>query len=200
MMVRALSSLRKKATPLVGSIKRIGALVRKELELLIKDRVALLVIFLLPLIITGAMGMAQYRVATLDDYYKVAVINQDTTTIPDGTSLSNALINEMYFHANECIIIPMQSYDLALYLLWQREINAIVVIPFGFTSQLAASGSGLVPAYINMTLDGSDVEGQGKVISGITNAIAHLKMDYNYTRNEIIPETQAIWPSNAEGI
>nr|MDO8076865.1 ABC transporter permease [Candidatus Freyarchaeota archaeon] len=199
MMVRALSSLRKIATPLVGSIRRIGALVRKELELLIKDRVALLVIFLLPLIITGAMGMAQYRVTTLDDYYKVAVINQDTTTI-NGTSLSNALINEMYFHANECIIIPMQSYDVALYLLWQREISAIVVIPFGFTSQLAASGSGLVPAYINMTLDGSDVEGQGKVISGITNAIAQLKMDYNYTRNEIIPETQAIWPSNAEGI
>jgi ABC-2 type transport system permease protein len=197
MMMRMLYLVKVKLAPFFGSVKRIGALIRKELESLMKDRLALLVIFLLPIIITGAMGMAQYRITTLDDYYKIAVINQDTTLIAENLSLSNALINEMYMHANECIIIPMQSYDLAVYLLWQRQVNAVLVIPFGFTSQLASQ---MIPAYVNLTLDGSDVEGQGKIIGGVTNAIAELKMDYNYTKYEIIPSTQAIWPSETKGI
>jgi ABC-2 type transport system permease protein len=198
MMERIFASMRKKLVPSAGSFKRIGALIRKELESLLKDKQALLVIFLLPLIITVAMGTAQQRVITLNDYSKIAVINQDTTTV-NGTSYSNALINEMVLHANQCIIIPMQSYDLALYLLWQREINAIVVIPFGFTNQLASSGSGLVPAYVNLTLDGSDVTGQSTVIAGVTNAIAYLKTDYNFTKNDVIASTQAIWPSTTNG-
>lgn len=197
MMMRMLSLVKVKLAPLFGSVKRIGALIRKELESLMKDRLALLVIFLLPIIITGAMGMAEHRVITLDDYYKIAVINQDTTLTAENLSLSNALVNEMYMHANECIIIPMQSYDLAVYLLWQREINAVLVIPFGFTSQLASQ---MIPAYVNLTLDGSDVEGQGTIIKGVTNAIAQLKMDYNYTKYEIIPSSQAIWPSETKGI
>jgi ABC-2 type transport system permease protein len=197
MMMRMLYLVKVKLAPFFGSVKRIGALIRKELESLMKDRLALLVIFLLPIIITGAMGMAQYRITTLDDYYKIAVINQDTTLTAENLSLSNALINEMYMHANECIIIPMQSYDLAVYLLWQRQVNAVLVIPFGFTSQLASQ---MIPAYVNLTLDGSDVEGQGKIIGGVTNAIAELKMDYNYTKYEIIPSTQAIWPSETKGI
>ncbi|MBS7249365.1 MAG: ABC transporter permease [Candidatus Freyarchaeota archaeon] len=197
MMMRMLSLVKVKLAPFFGSIKRIGALIRKELESLMKDRLALLVIFLLPMIITGAMGMAQYRVTTLDDYYKIAVINQDTTLTAENLSLSNALMNEMYLHANECIVIPMQSYDLAVYLLWQRQINAVLVIPFGFTSQLASQ---MIPAYVNLTLDGSDVEGQGTIIKGVTNAIAQLKMDYNYTKYEIIPSSQAIWPSETKGI
>ncbi|MEM2135841.1 MAG: ABC transporter permease [Candidatus Jordarchaeaceae archaeon] len=197
MMMRMLSLVKVKLAPLFGSVKRIGALIRKELESLMKDRLALLVIFLLPIIITGAMGMAQHRITTLDDYYKIAVINQDTTLTAENLSLSNALVNEMYMHANECIIIPMQSYDLAVYLLWQRQINAVLVIPFGFTSQLASQ---MIPAYVNLTLDGSDVEGQGTIIKGVTNAIAQLKMDYNYTKYEIIPSSQAIWPSETKGI
>ncbi len=197
MMMRMLYLVKVKLAPFFGSVKRIGALIRKELESLMKDRLALLVIFLLPIIITGAMGMAQYRITTLDDYYKIAVINQDTTLTAENLSLSNALINEMYMHANECIIIPMQSYDLAVYLLWQRQINAVLVIPFGFTSQLASQ---MIPAYVNLTLDGSDVEGQGTIIKGVTNAIAELKMDYNYTKYEIIPSSQAIWPSETKGI
>ncbi|MEX2752159.1 MAG: ABC transporter permease [Candidatus Freyarchaeota archaeon] len=197
MMMRMLSLVKVKLAPLFGSVKRIGALIRKELESLMKDRLALLVIFLLPIIITGAMGMAQHRITTLDDYYKIAVINQDTTLTAENLSLSNALVNEMYLHANECIIIPMQSYDLAVYLLWQRQINAVLVIPFGFTSQLASQ---MIPAYVNLTLDGSDVEGQGTIIKGVTNAIAQLKMDYNYTKYEIIPSSQAIWPSETKGI
>lgn len=200
MMEKIFNSLRKKSTPLIGSLKRIGALVRKELESLMKDRLALIVIFLLPIIITGAMGMAQYKVTTLDDYYMIAVINQNTTLYNDSISLSNELIHEMYRHANECITVPMQSYDLAVYLLWQREINAIVVIPNGFTTILAASGTSPIPAYINLTLDGSDIEGQGTVIKGITSAIAELKIDYNFTKNEIIPSTQAIWPAETAGI
>jgi ABC-2 type transport system permease protein len=199
MMNRIFTSIRKNLVPSAGSVKRIGALIRKELESLLKDRQALLVIFLLPLIITIAIGMAQQRVTTLNDYYKIAVINQDTTTV-NGTSYSNILINEMFWNANECLTVPMQSYEFALYLLWQRQINAIVVIPFGFTNQLASSGSGLVPAYINLTLDGSDVEGQGTIIKGVTNAIAQLKIDYNFTKNEIVPSTQAIWPSETTGI
>ena len=202
MMRKIFTLLKKKSTPLIGSIKRIGALIRKEIESLMKDRLALLVIFLLPLIITGAMGMAQYRVITLDDYYRIAVINQDTTTYGvNNVSLSDELIHEMYFHANECITIPMQSYDLAVYLLWQREINAIMVIPDGFTTQLAASGGGIpVVSYVNLTLDGSDVEGQGTVIKGVTSAIAELKIEYNFTKNEVIPSAQAIWPAETEGI
>jgi ABC-type multidrug transport system permease subunit len=200
MMNKIFTSLKKKSTPLIGSLKRIGALIRKEIESLMKDRLALLVIFLLPLIITGAMGLAQYRVITLDDYYRIVVINQDTTTY-NGTSFSNELIHEMYLHANECLTIPMQSYDLAVYLLWQREINAIMIIPEGFTTQLAASGGEIpVVSYVNLTLDGSDIEGQGTVISGVTSAIAELKIDYNFTKNEVIPSTQAIWPGETEGI
>ncbi|MEM2144738.1 MAG: ABC transporter permease [Candidatus Jordarchaeaceae archaeon] len=199
MMAKIFESMRRKAVPLAGSIKRIGALIRKELDSILKDKQALLVIFLLPTIITLAIGMAQQRVTTLSDYSRIAVINQDTTTV-NGTSFSNALIVEMYQHANECLIIPMQSYEFALYLLWQKQINAVVLIPFGFSTQLASSGSGLVPAYINLTLDGSDIEGQSKVIRGITNAIAELKIDYNFTKDEIIPVTQAMWPSETTGI
>nr|MDO8081734.1 ABC transporter permease [Candidatus Freyarchaeota archaeon] len=199
MMAKIFDSIRRKSVPLAGSIKRIGALIRKEIESLLKDRQALLIIFLLPLIITLAMGMAQQRVITLNDYSKIAVINQDTTTV-NGTSFSNALIVEMFQHANECLVIPMVSYEFALYLLWQKQINAIVVIPFGFTNQLASSGSGLVPAYINMTLDGSDIEGQSNIIRGVANSIAELKIDYNFTKDEIIPAAQAIWPSQTTGI
>ncbi|WXG41356.1 MAG: ABC transporter permease [Candidatus Freyarchaeum deiterrae] len=199
MMDRIFSSMKKNLVPSAGSFKRIGALIRKELESLLKDKQALLVIFLLPIIITLAMGVAQQRVITPSDYSKIAVINQDTTTV-NGTSYSNILINEMVLHANQCITIPMQSYDLAAYLLWQKQINAIVVIPFGFTNQLASSGSGLVPAYVNLTLDGSDITGQGTVIAGVTNAIAQLKIEYNFTKNDVIPSTQAIWPSVTAGV
>lgn len=190
-----------------GSIIRIAALIRKEHEGIIKDRMALVVLILLPVIITFSLGAYQFRVLTLADYAKVAVINQDTSIGDPNYNFADEFFWELVDNANKstCIVFPMNNEDLANFLLWRGDIEAIIIIPFGFNSHLASNRDPEapipVPAYINVTLDGSDFESQGKVIDCLTSAIADFKIRFNFTKDEIIPVLTAVMgPSEEQGI
>nr|HDO80149.1 ABC transporter permease [Candidatus Bathyarchaeota archaeon] len=189
-----------------GSFMRIMSLVRKELEVIVKDRMALIVLILLPTLITFSLGATQFRVLTPADYAKVAVIDHDTSEGDPHYDFSQAFFWDMVANANDstCIVFPLPSEDLAYYLLWQGDIDAIVVIPFGFESHLASNRDPNapvpVPAYVNVTLDGTDLESQGKVIDCLTNAIADFKVEFNFTRDEVLPAMTAVMgPTKEQG-
>lgn len=199
MMSRAL-------TRLAGSIIRVSALVRKELEGIIKDRMALVVLILLPVIITFSLGAYQFRVLTLADYAKIAVINQDTSVGDPNYDFADEFFWELVANANEstCIVFPMSDENFANFLLWRGDIEAVIIIPFGFNSHLASNRDPEapfpVPAYINLTLDGTDFESQKKVIDCVTGAIADFKIRFNFTKDEILPAINAVMgPSEEQG-
>ncbi len=192
---------------LEGSVIRIAALIRKELEGIIKDRMALIVLILLPTIITFSLGAYQFRVLTIADYAKVAVINQDTSIGDPDYNFADEFFWELVEKANDsvCIVFPVNDENIANFLLWRGDIDAVVIIPFGFNSHLASNRDPEapipVPAYINVTLDGTDLENQGKVIDCLTSAISDFKIRFNFTKDEIIPAITAVMgPTEEQGI
>ena len=173
------------AEALLKPTRRIRNMVMKELRLIIKDKVALLLIFLLPAALIGMLwyvtnsssmggmdigsgsgmggGTGDDGNETFTSSVKLGVVDLDTTNSPYGEyDLSENLT--AYYEELANVTIFNTTAD-AYRSLYEQQIDAYIVIPDGFEANLTDN----FPTYIEVHYDGNDLLGSAS-IQGIIQA------------------------------
>ncbi|MGY5864225.1 MAG: ABC transporter permease [Candidatus Thorarchaeota archaeon] len=193
--------------------RRIRNMVMKELRLIIKDKVALLLIFLLPAVLIGMLayvtnesgfgGMnmgggglgggfgGDTNVTATEDGNETSsdlglifgIVDLDTTRTYDGEDLSENLT--AYF---EMIVDELIRYNTtadAYRGLYEKEVTAYIVIPDGFEANLTINE----PTYIEVHYDGNDILGSATVSGVVQGATVLFRVSKLWIRSEVFPGT-----------
>jgi ABC-2 type transport system permease protein len=177
-------------------------MVAKELRLIIKDKVALFLIFLLP---AALIGMLWYvtDVSELGDLdlgntggfggggsdnetdtgggIVLGLIDLDTTRTYEGEDLSEnftafleAIVGELVFYDNE---------EDAFNDLYSMRIDGFAIIPDGFEANLTINE----PTYIEVHVDATDLLGQSSVMGTVQASIIVFRASKLWIRSEVFP-------------
>ncbi len=192
--------------------RRIRNMVMKELRLIIKDKVALLLIFMLPAVLIGmlayvtdtsgigGMGMGgggfgggEFNVTVTDNGADnetdsglgiiFGVVDLDTTNTYEGEDLSANFT--AYF---ELIVDELIKYNTtadAYRGLYEKEVTAYIVIPDGFEANLTINE----PTYIEVHFDGNDMLGSASVSGVVQGATVLFRISKLWIRSEVFPNT-----------
>ncbi|MFW9769108.1 MAG: ABC transporter permease [Candidatus Thorarchaeota archaeon] len=191
--------------------RRIRNMVMKELRLIVKDKVALLLIFMLPAVLIGMLayvtnesgfgGMSASggglgggiggdgNVTATDNGNETGlgiifgIVDLDTTRTYDGEDLSENLT--AYFELIVDEIIHYNSTAEAYRGLYEKEITAYVVIPDGFEANLTINE----PTYIEVHFDGNDLLGSASVSGVVQGATILFRVGKLWIRSEVFPGT-----------
>lgn len=186
-------------------------MVMKELRLIVKDKVALLLIFMLPAVLIGMLayvtnesgfgGMSASggglgggiggdgNVTATDNGNETGlgiifgIVDLDTTRTYDGEDLSENLT--AYFELIVDEIIHYNSTAEAYRGLYEKEITAYVVIPDGFEANLTINE----PTYIEVHFDGNDLLGSASVSGVVQGATILFRVGKLWIRSEVFPGT-----------
>ena len=188
-------------------------MVMKELRLIVKDKVALLLIFMLPAVLIGMLayvtnesgfggmdvgggGMGggiggDVNVTATDDGNETGtglglvfgVVDLDTTRTYEGEDLSENLT--AYFEMIVDEVILYNSTADAYRALYEKEITAYIVIPDGFEANLTINE----PTYIEVHYDGNDLLGSASVSGVVQGATILFRVGKLWIRSEVFPGT-----------
>ena len=188
-------------------------MVMKELRLIVKDKVALLLIFMLPAVLIGMLayvtnesgfggmdvggggmggGMGgDLNVTATDDGNETGtglglvfgVVDLDTTRTYEGEDLSENLT--AYFEMIVDEVILYNSTADAYRALYEKEITAYIVIPDGFEANLTINE----PTYIEVHYDGNDLLGSASVSGVVQGATILFRVGKLWIRSEVFPGT-----------
>ncbi len=191
--------------------RRIRNMVMKELRLIVKDKVAILLIFLLPAALIGMLwyvtdssgmgGMSlggggigggggsdtnttaiSDNTTISDDGLVIGVIDLDTSRTYQGEDLSENFTAFLEQLTSE--VIHYNNSEEAYRALYEQEINAYVVIPDGFEANLTINE----PTYIEIHYDGNDWIGSATIQGTISAATILFRVSKLWIRSEIFPE------------
>ncbi|MHA3964415.1 MAG: ABC transporter permease [Candidatus Thorarchaeota archaeon SMTZ1-45] len=182
--------------------RRIRNMVMKELRLIIKDKVALLLIFLLPAALIGMLwyvtetssfgGMMAGgggaigggddigNETTTDSGIKLGIVDLDTTRTYDGEDLSENLT--AFFDEMANITMYNSSAD-AYRALYDQLIDAYIVIPDGFEANLTINE----PTYIEVHYDGNDLLASASIQGVIQAGTILFRASKLWIRSEVFP-------------
>jgi ABC-2 type transport system permease protein len=167
---------------------RIGAIVRKEISNLIADRIALLILFLIPIIMISVVGASKPRADLAES--TIWIIDQDNSTTSrkfivsmKGTSLfgssnSSNRITHIYGTGDLAPIEPVLgqenatgyvSLDLANKTLPTEYLDAFVIIPKGFEEDLGENGKTTIIVYYDAIDFKSRFIADAVILMGLTN-------------------------------
>ena len=169
--------------PVVESIRRILALTRKEIQTIIKDRTAMLLVFLLPLITIGTLALAiqQNDVQAETVPLFLGLVDLDTTDTYPGLDLSENFTATLESLDGVTVSIYVNVSD-AYEALFHTEIDAYVVIPDGFEHALSLN----LPTVVNVSTSSTQLRGQGEAIIAITEASLIFRANLGWIRSEIL--------------
>ncbi len=183
--------------------RRIRNMVMKELRLIIKDKVALLLIFMLPAALIGMLwyvtesssmggmglgggggigggGGGDDNETTTGSGILLGIVDLDTTRTYDGEDLSENLT--AFFDKLANVTLYNTTAD-AYRALYDQLIDAYIVIPDGFEANLTINE----PTYIEVHYDGNDLLGSAS-IQGIVQAGTILfRASKLWIRSEVFP-------------
>ncbi|MHA1357325.1 MAG: ABC transporter permease [Candidatus Helarchaeota archaeon] len=164
-------------------LKRTLSLARKEIESLLKDRQALIIIFLLPTLVILAVGTSG---GGGNAHAIIGIIDLDTTSGanfpgPDLSENFTATLDEL----ENTDIINFTSIAEANLSLFLGEIDGFIVIPDLFEQNLSSDELPRI-AYFEVYLDDTNYEGAGSVIGKIEAAIIIFKYNLSIVRDEIL--------------
>ncbi|MFX1604340.1 MAG: ABC transporter permease [Promethearchaeota archaeon] len=183
--------------------RRIRNMVMKELRLIIKDKVALLLIFLLPAALIGmlwyvtnesslgGMGMGGGtgigggddigNETVTEDAVKLGIVNLDETRGYYGEEILSD--NLTAFFETMANVTMFNTTADAYRALYEQQIDAYIVIPNGFEYNLTEN----FPTYIEVHYDGNDLFGSA-AIQGIVQAGTILfRASKLWIRSEVFP-------------
>ena len=183
--------------------RRIRNMVAKELRLIVKDKVAILLIFLLPAALIGmlwyvtdtssmgGMGMGggiggggtsggDNGTAT-DSGIILGIVDQDTTRTYDGEVLSENLTAYIEDFVGEVIIY--NSTADAYRDLYEKKIDGYIVIPDGFEANLTINE----PTYIELHVDSTDFLGSATIQGVVQGATIVFRVSKLWIRSEVFP-------------
>ena len=190
------------AEVLMKPSRRIRNMVMKELRLIVKDVVALFLIFLLPAVLIGVLyfvtqesGMAGFSMGgttedieegedgneTIDTGVTLGLIDRDTTTDYEDTDLSEnftayleEFVDELIFYDDE-----QDAYQD----LYEGIILGYVVIPDGFEANLTINE----PTYIEIHVDATAMLDQSTVQGVVQGAVVIFRASKLWIRSEVFP-------------
>ncbi|MHA1614844.1 MAG: ABC transporter permease [Candidatus Thorarchaeota archaeon] len=191
--------------------RRIRNMVAKELRLIIKDKVAILLIFLLPAVL---IGMLWYVTETSDmggmdlgggmggGIGGDTSINVTSTVGLNETDLDSGIILGIvdldtthsyeydlsenltaYFELMMDEIIIYDNAADAYRALYETNIDAYIVIPDGFEANLTINE----PTYIELHYDGNDFIGSATIQGIVQGAIILFRVSKLWIRSEVFP-------------
>ena len=192
--------------------RRIRNMVMKELRLIIKDKVALLHIFMLPAVLIGMLayvtdtsgigglgmggggfGGGEFNVTVTDNGADnetdsglgiiFGVVDLDTTNTYEGEDLSANFTAYFELIVDELIIYNTTAD--AYRGLYEKEVTAYIVIPDGFEANLTINE----PTYIEVHFDGNDMLGSASVSGVVQGATVLFRISKLWIRSEVFPNT-----------
>jgi ABC-2 type transport system permease protein len=188
-------------------------MVMKELRLIVKDKVALVLIFLLPTVLIGmlayvtdssgigGMGMGggggfgggEFNVTVTDNGTDnetdsglgliFGVVDLDTTNTYEGEDLSENFTAYFEMIVDELIIYNTTAD--AYRGLYEKEVIAYIVIPDGFEANLTINE----PTYVEVHFDGNDMLGSASVSAVVRGATVLFRVSKLWIRSEVFPNT-----------
>ncbi|MHA1862810.1 MAG: ABC transporter permease [Candidatus Thorarchaeota archaeon] len=189
--------------------RRIRNMVAKELRLIIKDKVAILLIFLLP---AALIGMLWYVTET-SDMGGIELgggigggIGGDVSTNVTSSDLNDTAISGLVLGIVDLDTTQTYEYDLSENLtayfeamvdeiiiydntadayrdLYETTIDAYVVIPDGFEANLTINE----PTYIEIHYDGNDFLGSATIQGIVQGATIVFRVSKLWIRSEVFP-------------
>ncbi len=192
------------AEALTKPSRRITNMVAKELRLIVKDKVALFLIFLLPAALIGMLwwvtdmsdmgdismgggggfgGGSSENNVTVEEGpgTGIGLIDFDTTRTYEGEDLSEnftAYLEQMVDH----LIIYNNTED-AFQDLYEGTILGYVVIPDGFEANLTEN----LPTYIEVHVDATALLDQASVQGMVQGAVIMFRVSKFWIRSEVFP-------------
>ncbi len=178
-------------------------MVAKELRLIVKDKVAIILIFLLPAALIGMLwyvtdsssmgGMSigggmggggstggDNETVTESDII-LGVIDLDTTRTYDGVDLSENLTAYLEEFTKEVIIY--NNTEDAYRDLYEKKIDGYIVIPDGFEANLTINE----PTYIELHVDSTDFLGSSTIQGVVQGATILFRVSKLWIRSEVFP-------------
>lgn len=175
----------------IEPLKRILALTRKEIQTIIKDRTAMLLVFLLPFITIGTLALAiqQNDIQAETVPMLFGVVDLDTTdTYPDLDLSQN--FTATLADLEEVTVTTFENESEAYTALFYAEIDAYLVIEDGFEHALSMN----LPAIVYVHTSNTQLQGQGDAIIAVTEASLLFREKLGWIRSEIltIPEVEFV--------
>ncbi|MFW9847478.1 MAG: ABC transporter permease [Candidatus Thorarchaeota archaeon] len=189
--------------------RRIRNMVAKELRLIVKDKVALFLIFLLPAALIGMLwwvsdmsemggtdlssggggglggglmgGGGEDNVTDDEPGIVIGVIDLDTTRTYEGEDLSENFTAFLELIVDE--VVFYNDSETAFDALYNQEIDGFVVIPDGFEENLTLNE----PTYIEMHVDSTDLIGQSIVQGVVQGSVIAFRASKLWIISEVFP-------------
>lgn len=186
-------------------LKRISALIKKELEALFRDKIALVILFLLPLVVICAIGLPNlnkipkryypddWKPWVDPEFVYIVAVDADSSVGDPNHDLSQEFINRL-MTVDSPFTIVFQTPDalscllLDVYLVREGYCHGIVIIDQGFASGVWSGAFGNISVYYDIINPKASV----LVTDRVTKAITKFKTDFNLYRFEIIPNFDTI--------
>jgi len=201
--------------------RRIRNMVAKELRLIVKDKVAIMLIFLLPAALIGMLwyvtdssGMGGMQLGgggttgtgggganvtattttmtntttapenktTSEEGLVIGVIDLDTSRTYEGEDLSENFTATLANLVGK--VIHFNNTEDAYRALYEKQIDAYVVIPDGFEANLTINE----PTYIEIHYDGNDWIESATIQGTISAATILFRVSKLWIRSEVFPE------------
>ncbi len=171
------------AMTVVESIRRTLALTRKEIQTIIKDRTAMLLVFLLPFITIGTLALAiqQNDVQAETVPLFLGMVDLDTTDTYPGLDLSENFTATLE-SLDGVTVTSYANVSEAYEALFYTEIDAYVVIPDGFEHALSLD----LPTTVNISTSSTQASGQSQAILAVTEASLIFRANLGWIRSEIL--------------
>lgn len=167
-------------------LKRIVSLTRKEIQTIVKDRTALVMVFLLPVITIGTLALAiqqndvQAEIVPLN----FGIIDLDTTTTYPGEDLSENFTATLDNLENVVVFILANETE-AYNALFEGSLDAYIIIKDDFEHALSMD----LPAFLEIHTSSTELRGSSDVIIAVTEASMLFRVSHGWIRSEIIPVT-----------
>lgn len=182
--------------------RRIRNMVQKELRLIIKDKVAILLIFLLPAVLIGMLwyvtetsslgdmqmggsggiggGISGGNETGTDLGLVIGIVDLDTTETFEYDLSENLTA---YFELIVEQIIFYNNTADAYRALYEANIDAYIVIPDGFEANLTINE----PTYVEIHYDGNDFLGSATIRGVVQGATIMFRVSKLWIRSEVFP-------------
>ncbi len=177
--------------------RRIQNMIAKELRLIVKDRVALFLIFLLPAVSIGMLyyvtqendlsGMGGGDMGEIEDAEQftggaiLGLIDLDTTRTYEGEDLSGNFTGYMEELVDELIVYTEEAD--AYQDMYDKVIMGYVVIPDGFERNLTLNE----PTYVTVHVDATNFIEQSTVMGVVQGASITFRATHLWIESEVFP-------------
>ncbi|MHA1377294.1 MAG: ABC transporter permease [Candidatus Helarchaeota archaeon] len=181
-------------------LKRVSALIKKEIEALFRDKIALIILFLLPLVVIVAIGLPNYnkfpdrylpddfKAWMNQDWVYLIAIDADTSDGDPEYDLSQEFIN-ILAQIDTPFTVVLQTPDtfsalyLDVFLVRKGLAHGIVIVNQGFENGIWSGAFGNMSIYYDVV----DTKASVLVTDRVTKAITDFKTKFGFYRFEIIP-------------